>query len=145
MKNLANCKPSEFLAQTFKIKKSLQEWLDVTKLMEIRKNKPQGLINLDGLSGEERENAIKENKKKAQDQLKKNLADILDKMLNENAEKTLEVLALCCFVDPADVDNYPMSDYLDSLGELISDKGVLNFFSSLVQLGQKNTGIVPKQ
>lgn len=145
MKNLANCKPSEFLAQTFKIKKSLQEWLDVTKLMEIRKNKPQGLINLDGLSGEERENAIKENKKKAQDQLKKNLADILDKMLNENAEKTLEVLALCCFVDPTDVDNYPMSDYLDSLGELISDKGVLNFFSSLVQLGQKNTGIVPKQ
>lgn len=145
MKNLANCKPSEFLAQTFKIKKSLQEWLDVTKLMEIRKNKPQGLITLDGLSGEERENAIKENKKKAQEQLKKNLADILDKMLNENAEKTLEVLALCCFVDPVDVDNYPMSDYLDSLGELISDKGVLNFFSSLVQLGQKNTGIVPKQ
>ena len=145
MKNLANCKPSEFLAQTFKIKKSLQEWLDVTKLMEIRKNKPQGLITLDGLSGEERENAIKENKKKAQEQLKKNLADILDKMLNENAEKTLEVLALCCFVDPADVDNYPMSDYLDSLGELISDKGVLNFFSSLVQLGQTNTGIVSKQ
>lgn len=145
MKNLANCKPSEFLAQTFKIKKSLQEWLDVTKLMEIRKNKPQGLITLDGLSGEERENAIKENKKKAQEQLKKNLADILDKMLNENAEKTLEVLALCCFVDPADVDNYPMSDYLESLGELISDKGVLNFFSSLVQLGQTNIGIVPKQ
>lgn len=145
MKNLANCKPSEFLAQTFKIKNSLQEWLDVTKLMEIRKNKPQGLITLDGLSGEERENAIKENKKKAQEQLKKNLADILDKMLNENAEKTLEVLALCCFVDPADVDNYPMSDYLDSLGELISDKGVLNFFSSLVQLGQTNIGIVPKQ
>ena len=145
MKNLANCKPSEFLAQTNKNKKSLQEWLDVTKLMEIRKNKPQGLITLDGLSGEERENAIKENKKKAQEQLKKNLADILDKMLNENAEKTLEVLALCCFVDPADVDNYPMSDYLDSLGELISDKGVLNFFSSLVQLGQTNIGIVPKQ
>lgn len=145
MKNLANCKPSEFLAQTFKIKKSLQEWLDVTKLMEIRKNKPQGLITLDGLSGEERENAIKENKKKAQEQLKKNLADILDKMLNENAEKTLEVLALCCFVDPADVDNYPMSDYLESLGELISDKGVLNFFSSLVQLGQMDTGIVSKQ
>lgn len=145
MKNLANCKPSEFLAQTFKIKKSLQEWLDVTKLMEIRKNKPQGLITLDGLSGEERENAIKENKKKAQEQLKKNLADILDKMLNENAEKTLEVLALCCFVDPADVDNYPMSDYLESLGELISDKGVLNFFLSLVQLGQMNTGIVSKQ
>jgi len=145
MKNLANCKPSEFLAQTFKIKNSVKEWLDVTELLEIRKNKPQNLIKLDGLSGEERTKAILENKKKAQAQAKENFNQILDKMLNENAEKTLEVMALCCFVDPADVDNYPMSDYLDALGELISDKGVLNFFSSLVQLGQTDIGIVSKQ
>lgn len=145
MKNLANCKPSEFLAQTFKIKNSVQEWLDVTKIAEIRKNKPQGLIDLTGLSGAERENAIKANKVKAQAQLKKNFGDILDKMLNENAEKTLEVLALCCFVDPADVDNYPMSDYLEAVGDLISDKGVLNFFTSLVQLGQTDIGIAPRR
>lgn len=144
MKNLANCKPSEFLAQTFKIKKSVQDWLDVTQIMDIRKTKPQDLIKLDGLSGAERENAIAENRKKVQDQTRKNFAEMLDKMLNDNAEKTLEVLALCCFVDPVDVDNYPMSDYLDALGELISDKGVLNFFISLVQLGQTNIGIVPK-
>ena len=58
MKNLANCKPSEFLAQTFKIKKSVQEWLDVTKLMEIRKNQPDNVINIAGLTGEERAKAM---------------------------------------------------------------------------------------
>lgn len=145
MKNLANCKPSEFLAQTFKIKKSVQEWLDVTKLMEIRKNQPENVINITGLTGEERAKAIAENKKKYQAQVKKNLEEILDRMLDQNAEKTLEVLALCCFVDPADVDNYPMTEYLEALGELLSDKGVLSFFSSLAQLGQTNFGIVSKQ
>ena len=145
MRNLANCKPSEFLAQTFKIKKSVQEWLDVTKLMEIRKNQPDNVINIAGLTGEERAKAIAENKKRYQAQVKKNLEEILDRMLDQNAEKTLEVLALCCFVDPAEVDNYPMTDYLEALGELLSDKGVLSFFSSLAQLGQTNFGIVSKQ
>lgn len=142
MKNLANCKPSEFLAQSFRIKRSLEEWLDVTQLLEIRKNVPQDLARLDGLTGADREKAIADNKKKIQAQVRKNFGDILDKMLNENAEKTLEVLALCCFVDPADVDNHPMSEYFEAVGELMADKGVLSFFSSLVQLGQTNTGIV---
>lgn len=145
MKNLANCKPSEFLAQTFRIKKSVQEWLDVTEIMEIRKNMPTNLIKLDNLSGDARETAIAENKKLMEKQVKKNLGDMLDKMLEENAEKTLEVLALCCFVEPEDVDNHPMSEYLESIGELISDKGVLSFFISLVQLAQTNMGIASKQ
>ena len=142
MKNLANCKPSEFLAQSFRIKRSLEEWLDVTQLLEIRKNVPQDLARLDGLTGADREKAIADNKKKIQAQVRKNLGDILDKMLNENAEKTLEVLALCCFIEPADVDNHSMSEYFEAVGELMADKGVLSFFSSLVQLGQTNTGIV---
>lgn len=145
MKNLANCKPSEFLAQTFRIKKSVQEWLDVTEIMEIRKNMPTNLIKLDNLSGDARETAIAENKKLMEKQVKKNLGDMLDKMLEENAEKTLEVLALCCFIEPDDVDNHPMSEYLESIGELISDKGVLSFFISLVQLAQTNMGIASKQ
>ena len=145
MKNLANCKPSEFLAQTFKIKKSLQDWLDVTQLMKIRKTKPEKLIKLEGLDEDERKKAIEVNKKLTREQMNKNLNEILDKMLNENAEKTLEVMALCCFIEPEDVDNYPMSDYLEALGELMSDKGVLSFFSSLIQLGQTDIGIVSKQ
>lgn len=145
MKNLANCKPSEFLAQSFRIKKSVQEWLDVTDIMQIRKNMPSNLIRLDNLSGEAREKAIAENKEMMKKQINKNLGDMLDKMLCENAEKTLEVLALCCFVEPEDVDNHPMSEYLESIGDLMSDKGVLSFFTSLVQLAQTNSGIASKQ
>ena len=145
MKNLANCTPREFLAQTFKLKKCVKEWLDETKILEIRKTKPDNLIKLDGLSGDDRIKAINENKKLVSEQAKKNLWDILDKMLDENAEKTLEVLALCCFVDPEKVDEHPMSEYLESLGELMSDQGVISFFTSLAQLAQTNIGIVSKQ
>ena len=144
MKNLANCKPSEFLAQTFKIKKSVQEWLDVIEIAQIKKKMPVGIIKLDGLSGEDRANAIAANKKLMEAQMKKNLGELLDRMLSENAEKTLEVLALCCFVEPAEVDNYPMGEYLESIGELLSDKGVLSFFISLVQLAQTDIGIASK-
>ena len=143
MKNLANCKPSEFLAQTFKIKKSVQEWLDVTELLKIRQNTP-ALKPLEGLSDEEKAKAKAENEKATSDQLKKNLDLILDRMLNENAEKTLEILALCCFVEPKDVDNYPMSDYLKNIGDLLADESVMSFFLSLAQLGMKNMASVSK-
>ena len=144
MKNLANCTPREFLAQTFKIKKSVKEWLDVNDIMTIRKRKPE-LVNINGLPDDEREKALLENKLRIQAQSRKNVNDILDKMLDKNAEKTLEVLALCCFVEPEDVDNHPMSEYLECLGELISDKGVISFFTSSAQLEQTNSGIVSKQ
>lgn len=144
MKNLANCTPREFLAQTFKIKKSVKEWLDATDIMNIRKNKPE-LVNTVGLPDDEREKALLENKLRIQAQSRKNVNDILDRMLDKNSEKTLEVLALCCFIEPEDVDNHPMSEYLECLGELISDKGVISFFTSLAQLEQTNSGIVSKQ
>ena len=145
MKNLANCTPREFFAQSVKIKKSVEEWLDVTKIMDLRKTKPANLIKVDGLSGEAKAKAIEENKRLWKEQSKKNLSILFDRMLEENAEKTIEVMALCCFVDPADIDNHTMSEYLKAIGELISDEGVLSFFISLVQLGQTNIGIVPKQ
>ena len=144
MKNLANCKPSEFLAQTFKIKKSVKEWLDVTEILKIRQNMPV-LKPIDGLSEEEIKQVKAENKKAISDQMLKNFDLILDKMLDENAEKTLEVLALCCFVDPKDVDKYPMSEYLKNISELIADESVMTFFTSLAQLGMKNMANVPQR
>lgn len=145
MKNLANCTPREFFAQSVKIKKSVEEWLDVTKIMDLRKTKPANLIKIEGLSDEAKAKAIEENKRLWKEQSKKNLSMLFDKMLDENAEKTIEVMALCCFVEPADIDNHTMSEFLKSIGELMSDEGVISFFISLVQLGQTDIGIVPKQ
>jgi hypothetical protein len=43
MKNLANCTPREFLKQTSKIKGSVEKWLKVTDVMNIRKRMPKAL------------------------------------------------------------------------------------------------------
>ena len=127
MKNLANCKPSEFLVQTNKIRKSVSKWLQATQIMEIRKRAPQ---LRDDMTKDERKAAMEA-------QAKKNLTDMFDAMLDEHPQETLELIALLCFVEPEDIDNYPISEYIKSVSELISDEAVLGFFTSLMQLGQR--------
>lgn len=128
MKNLSNCKPSEFLAQTIKIKNLARDWLDATKIMDIRKNFSKVDKNL---PAEERTNAIV-------NQALSNWSDMLDRMFIDNAEKTLALIALVNFVEPERVDDYEIGDYLQSIGELLSDSRVLSFFTSLVRLNQQN-------
>lgn len=127
MKNLANCKPSEFLKQTNKIRKSVMKWLTDTDIMNIRKRLPE-------LS----EDATKEEKDKAMyEQAKKNLNAILDAILDDHPDETLELLALLCFVEPSKVDDYDISEYLDSMTDMINNHSVLNFFTSLLQLAKE--------
>lgn len=135
MKNLANCKPSEFLRQTNRIRKSVEKWLKVTDIMEIRRRLPklEELPITDDLN--ERERIITENAKRRAEQARQNLSDMLDEILEKHPDETLEVLALCCFIEPEDVDNHPTSEYLKAFYELISDEGVLGFFSLLMQQG----------
>ena len=40
--------------------------------------------------------------------------------------------------EPEDAENHTMSEYLSSIGDLLSDQGVMNFFTSLAQLDQTN-------
>lgn len=129
-KTLANCKPSEFLKQTNKIRKAVAKWLELTDVMNIRKRKIEGLD----------ENAEPEAQKKAiSEQMKRNLNDILDEVLDKHPDETLELLALMCFVEPKDIDKYPTIEYLNAITSLIGDEAVLSFFTSLVRLG--NIGI----
>lgn len=129
MKNLSNCKPSEFLQQTNKIRKSVSKWLTDTDIVNIRKRIPK----VD-------ENASSEERKEAFDkQATKNVNAIFDAILEEHPTETLELLALMCFVEPENVDDYKMSEYLESLNELINDASVLSFFTSLVKLANQIT------
>lgn len=134
MKNLANCKPSEFLAQSNKIRKAVSEWLTLTDILNIRQQKPKFEIDM---TDEERERLIAE-------QVQKNLNEMLDQILEEHAEETLNVLALMCFVDPKDVDKHQMDEYIEAFNELINNQTVINFFVSLARLGQTNTSGVRK-
>lgn len=129
MKNLANCKPSEFLKQTNRIRKSVSKWLADTDVLNIRKRMP----NIpDDATDEERKKAIER-------QAKENLNSLLDAILEKHPDETLELLALLCFVEPKDVDNYEMAEYLSSFNELINNKAVLSFFMSLTQLENQPT------
>ena len=134
MKNLAKCKPSEFLAQSNKIRKAVSEWLTLTDILNIRQQKPKFEIDM---TDEERERLTAE-------QVQKNLNEMLDQILEEHAEETLNVLALMCFVNPKDVDEHPMDEYIEAFNELISNQTVINFFVSLARLGQTNTSGVRK-
>lgn len=139
MKNLATCKPSEFLIQTNKIRKSVEKWLDATDIMNIRKRIPQ--YEVVGLTAtpEEKAEINARNEVRKQQQIKKNLSDMFDSILERHPQETLEVMALCCFVEPENVDDHPMSEYLQAVNDLIGNAEVLNFFTLLVQLAQKNT------
>ena len=129
MKNLANCKPSEFLRQTNKIRKSVSKWLTDTDIMNIRKRK----TNIpDDATEEERARAIEE-------QVKENASDMLDAIMDEHPDETLELLALLCFVEPEHVDDYAVTDYLESFNEIINNKTVLSFFTSLMRLANNLT------
>lgn len=137
--NLANCTPTEFLKQTCKIKKSVEKWVKATDIFNIRRNLPKLTPVTNQMSDEERAQTIADNRKKTQDQMYENFSNMLDAALDQHASETLEILALCCFVDPAEVDSHPMDYYLENILELINNKAVVAFFTWLAQLDQMNT------
>lgn len=138
MKNLANCKPSEFLKQTNRIKKAVEKWLTDTDILNIRKNMPEIEEIKPNASAEEAKNIVALNKERAKVQAKSNLSKMFDAIFEEHPDETLELIALLCFVEPEHVDDYPISDYLEAIADMISNESVIGFFTSLVRLGQIN-------
>lgn len=130
MKNLANCKPTEFLVQTNKIRKSVEKWLTLTDIRNIRKNVPP---LKEGQSKEERKAELVKASKE-------NLNRILDAALEEHPQETVELLGLMCFLEPEEANNQPISFYLQAASEIMNDEAVLGFFTSLANLDQ--TGIL---
>ena len=136
MKNLANCKPSEFLRQTNRIKRSLEKWMTDIEFKKIRSQLPEMTDIPKDADDITRKRIMVENKQKMKDQAYKNLSIIIDSALGEYPDETLEVLALLCFVEPENVDDHPMSEYITALTELITDEAVINFFISFSRLEQ---------
>jgi hypothetical protein len=134
MKNLANCKPSEFLRQTNKIRKAVEKWLTVTEIMKIRSKVPElKKIDID-MTVEDKAEVQEENRKRMRKQAIDNAMEILDAVMDKHPDETLELLALLCFVEPEHVDDHEVGEYLDSFTELIGNDSVINFFTSLARL-----------
>ena len=129
MKNLATCKPSEFVAQTAKIKEAVASWVKAIDLINIRNTKPNYITLPAGATVEERTEVIKKNAVLEKQQTMENLSKILDKMLIEHPQETLNVLALACFVEPEHVDDYTIDEYLGCIMEMMQSKSVMSFFT----------------
>lgn len=138
-KNLANCTPDEFLDQSFLIMDAAEKFMKVNDILGIRGRKVEGLQEIPKDNEEEADRIRRENAKKITAQRMKNVKDLLTSMMHTHKSETLELLALSCFIDPADVNNYTMAYLLRNVGEIISNQDMLAFFTSAAQLEQ--TGI----
>lgn len=138
VKTLANCLPSEFLAQTFMIAEKAEKWLNDIDIKGILSRKTEIKEFPQDASEEEKEAIRTQNREAIRAQTRKNLMDALRAAMVTHSKETVEILALCCFIEPKDAENYKPSYYMAAFTSLISDKDVIDFFVSLAQLGQMN-------
>lgn len=139
MKNLATCKPSEFVAQTAKIREAVAGWLEAIDLEKIRSRKPAYVLLPKEATAEQKAETLRHNAELLKKQTADNLNEILDNMLAKHPQETLEILALCCFEEPEHIDDHPMDEYLNCIMDMMENKAVLRFFSLLVRLDQTST------
>lgn len=134
IKTLSTCTDIEFLQQTNKIRHAIKEWLDVTDIMKIYRRTAN--VEEIPVGDEAKAEVIREkNKKLIRNQFMKNLDEILDSILEKHPEETLKVLRLCCFVNPDD-DSHKVTYYLGAFSQMMGDQNVIDFFTSLINLGQ---------
>lgn len=129
MKNLANCTPREFLRQTGRIKKHVQDWLTLTGIMEIRKRLPKLPVDV----------SVEDRRKAMAEQSKANLSAMFDAICEEHPDESAELLGMLCFIEPEDIDKYKMSDLLGAFSELLNCEEVIDFFTSLIRLVTNDT------
>ena len=144
MKTLATCKPSEFLKQTNRIRKAVEGWLDATEIVDILRRQPELEVAKKDATAEEKTALAQRNKEASEKQARENYSQVLDAILDKNPDETLVLLALCCFVEPEEVDNHTVSEYLQAVNELINDDAVMGFFTSLMRLARMSTSTASK-
>jgi hypothetical protein len=138
VKTLANCTPTEFLAQTFSIAESATKWLNDIDVKGILGRKTVLTEFPQDASEEEKEAIRSENREAIRTQTRKNIMELLKAAMVTHGKETIEILALCCFIDPREAENYKPTYYMAAVTSLISDKDVIDFFVSLAHLGQMN-------
>ena len=128
MKTIANLNGVEFLRAINKARHAVEKLLSVTGVLNIRKNVPNFTGNETPEEKAEMERA----------QVKKNLNDMLDSLLETHPEETYECIMALCVRDEGE----PEPDGIELLMaafSLIGDKRVLDFLSQLGKSGLLGT------
>ena len=84
---------------------------------------------------------VRKNAEIQKKQTMQNLSKLLDNMLAQHPQETLNVLALCCFVEPEHVDDYTIDEYFQCIMDMMQNKSVMNFFSLLAQIQTQQKSI----
>lgn len=122
MRTIANLDGVEFLRAVNRTRHAVEKLMKVTDVLGIWKKMP-------AFTGEETK---EEKHEMAREQIKKNLNDILDTLLEKHADETYECIMALCVRDEGE----PEPDGIELLMaafSLIADKRVLDF---LLQLGK---------
>lgn len=128
MKTIATLKGADFLRACNKVRYAAQEMLAETKVLEIRKHMP--VIDIK-MTEDERKAALEM-------QTKKNISDMLDRLLEEKPEETYKLLQALIIPDEGDGELDGI-DLLCAALELISTPKVIDFLSKLTKLALGNT------
>ena len=129
MRTICDLEGVAFLRQCNKIRHIADEVLKDTKVLEIRKNKPV-------FTGKETED---EQKQMISEQINKNINQMLDVLLEEKPDQTIRLFRAFIILDEGEKEPSGMDMLLTAM-DIISDNRVIDFLSSLVRLGQMNTG-----
>lgn len=133
IKTLANCTDLEFLKQTNRIRKAVENWLTVTDILNIRRRLPKLETAPENADSKQIEFTRKRNEEIRRNQMKANFNAIMDAMLEDHPEETLEIIRLCCFVEPDD-NSHKIVYYMKAFTGMFGNKDVLDFFTSLTSL-----------
>ena len=134
MKNLATCKPTEFVAQTAKIKDAIADWMELIDFVGIRAKKPPYIMIPEDATDEEKKEINEKNVTIRKKQALKNVRELLDNMLAKHPKETLNVMALCCFIEPEHVDDYGIDEYFNCIMDMMESPCVMRFFKLLAHL-----------
>ena len=128
MRTIANLKGVEFLRAINRTRHAVEKLMSVTGVLKIRKNIPN-------FTGNE---TAEEKAKMEREQIKKNLNDMLDSLLETHPEETYECIMALCVRDEGE----PEPDGIELIMaafSLIGDKRVLDFLLQLGKSGLFNT------
>lgn len=122
MKTIANLNGVEFLRAINRTRHAVEKMMKVTDVLNIWKKNPT-------FTGEE---TPEERHEKQRNQIKKNLSDILDSLLEKHPEETYECIMALCVREEGEPEPDGIALVMAAFN-LISDKRVLDF---LLQLGR---------
>ena len=128
-KTMANCTTAEFLRQSNKIRHAVAEYLDFTKILDIRKNKP---VFTDGMTDDEKKAAADQALK---DQLEELQRQLLAGKISNSEYKAMSITAKARLNSGIADDDKDFGEFINSISSEDEAKTskIANYINTVVE------------